>query len=182
MWFRKNTWNWTLNTVWIVPRTIGTWLHTVEDVTKTALFTALNVLEWVWKTAINIKDAVHNACTKWPRYHKIWKAPLSLIWTPFMAVEWVGETLRYSWFNLLRYSRDTIANPFINFWHWVKYMFSSKDPRQFKFEKVEKRDISPQNKLANRFSNLCNTTRVAPTTGARTIPLTGTWTTTAAAA
>ena len=164
MWFRKNLWNRSLNTIGIAPRTLGSWLHTIEDATKTVLYTTLNAFEWVGKTASSIKEAVNNACTKWPRYHKLWKAPVSLAASPFMAIEWVGETLRYSWCNLLRYTRDTIANPFINFWHWVKRMFSSKDPWNFKFEKVTANDITPQNKLAKWVSSLFSSTPTVPTT------------------
>ena len=151
MWFRKDTGNRALNTIWIVPRTFGAWLHAIEDATKTVLYTALNTVEWIGKTATNIKDAVHNACSNWPWYHKLWKAPVSLLASPFMAIEWVAETLLYSWFNLVRDTRDTIANPFINFWHWVKRMFSNKYIGDFKFEKVNKSEVTPKNRLASLF-------------------------------
>ena len=152
MWFRKDSSNRALNTIWILPRTAGTWLHTIEDATKSVLFTALNAVEWVGKTATSIKDAVQNACTNWPWYHRLWKAPVSLATSPIMAIEWVAETLLYSWFNLLRNVKDTIANPFINFWRWIKRMFSSKDIWDFKFEKVTKKDVTPKMRLASLFS------------------------------
>ena len=151
MWFRRNSTNRALNTVWVLPRSLGTWLHTIEDATKTALFPVLNTVEWIGKTATDIKDAIHRACTNWPWYHKLRKAPASLIASPFMAAEWVVETLRYSGCNLLRHTRDTIANPFINFWRWVKRMFSNKDIWNFKFEKVQKWDVTPKNRLASIF-------------------------------
>lgn len=151
MWFRKNTGNRALNTVCILPRTAGTWLHTIEDATKTVLYTTLNAVEWVGKTATNIKDAVHNACTNWPWYHRLWKAPASLVASPFMAIEWVAETLRYSGCNLLKHTRDTVANPFINFGHSIKRMFSKKDIWDFKFEKVGKSEVTPKNRLASLF-------------------------------
>ena len=152
MWFRKETWNRALNTVWIVPRTLGTWLHAIEDATKSALFSTLNVFEWFWKTATTIKDAVNKACTEWPWYKKLWKAPASIIASPIMAIEWAWETLFYSWCNLLRHTRDTIANPFINFWNWFKRLFSSQDPWNFKFEKVTTSDVTSNNYIAKWFS------------------------------
>ena len=151
MGFRKDTGNRALNTIWILPRTAGTWLHAIEDATKTVLYTVLNTGEWFGKTATNIKDAIHNACTNWPWYHKLWKAPLSIATSPIMAIEWVAETLLYSWFNLVRHARDTIANPFINFWNSVKRMFSNKNIGDFKFEKVSKSEVTPNNRLASLF-------------------------------
>ncbi len=154
MWFRKNLWNRLWNTVWVAPRaTIWTWLYTISDATRTALYGVLDPVEWLWKTATNIKDAVHNAFTKWKWYQKLWKAPASLLSLPFMAAEWVVETLRGTWCNLFRNVRDTIAHPFINVWHWIKRMWSAKPVWSFSFSKIEnKRDVTPKMKLASLFN------------------------------
>lgn len=141
------------NTVGVAPRsTVWTGLYTISDATKTALYWILDPIEWIGKTASSIKDAVHNAFTKWKRYHKLRKAPTSLLATPFMAVEWVAETLRHTWCNLFRNARDTIAHPFINVWHWIKRMWSAQSVWDFKFSKIEnKPDVSPKNRLASLF-------------------------------
>lgn len=151
MWFWGNSRNRLWNTVWIVPRTAGAWLHAIWDATKTALYWALDIVEWIGKTATDIKTAVSNACKNWPRYHKLWKAPASLIASPFMAIEWVAETLRHSWCNIFRNARNTVAHPFINFGHWVKRLWSKEDIRNFKFEKTDEKWVSPKNRLASLF-------------------------------
>ena len=141
------------NTVGVAPRsTIWTGLYTISDATKTAVYSVLDPIEWIGKTASSIKEAVHNAFTNWKRYHKLRKAPTSLLATPFMAVEWVAETLRHTWCNLFRNARDTIAHPFINVWHWIKRMWSAQSVWDFKFSKIEnKPDVSPKNRLASLF-------------------------------
>ena len=154
MWFRKNLWNRLGNTVGVIPRsTIGTGAYTVSDVTQTALYWVLDPVEWVWKTAWSIKEAIHNAFTKWKWYQKLRKAPASLLATPFMAIEWVGETLRHTWCNLFRNVRDTIANPFINIWHWIKRIWSSGSVWAFKFANIDNmRNVTPEMKLARVFA------------------------------
>ncbi len=149
--FRKNTWNRTLNTVGIVPRTAGTGLHAVWDATKTALYGVLDAVEWVGKTATDIKTAISNACKNWPRYHRLRKAPVSIITSPIMAIEWAAETLRYTWWNILRNARNTIAHPFINFWHWIKRIWSSRNARDFSFSKTDINWVTPKNYLAKLF-------------------------------
>ena len=150
MWtFLNRMWN----LFWVVPRTAGAWIHAISDTTKTALYWVLDPFEWIWKTATSIKDAVHNAFTNWPWYHRLWKAPASVLASPFMAVEWVAETLRHTSCNLFRNVRDTIANPFINVWHWIKWMWSSQPVWSFSFEKINnKTDVSPKNRLAWLFN------------------------------
>ena len=154
MWFRKNLWNRLGNTVGVIPRsTIGTGAYTVSDVTQTALYWVLDPVEWVWKTAWSIKEAIHNAFTKWKWYQKLRKAPASLLATPFMVIEWVGETLRHTWCNLFRNVRDTIANPFINIWHWIKRIWSSESVWGFKFANIDNmRNVTPEMKLARVFA------------------------------
>ena len=153
MWFWKNLWNRLGNTVWVAPRALWTWVYTIGDATQTALYWVLDPFEWVWKTAWSIKEAIHNAFTKWKWYQKLWRAPASLIATPFMAIEWVGETLRHTWCNLFRNVRDTIANPFINIWHWIKRMWSSKWVWTFKFDNINNMpNITPKMKLASVFA------------------------------
>lgn len=154
MWFRKNLWNRLGNTVGVIPRsTIGTGAYTISDVTQTALYWVLDPIEWVWKTAWSIKEAIHNAFTKWKWYQKLWKVPASLLATPFMAIEWVGETLRHTWCNLFRNVRDTIANPFINIWHWIKRIWSSESVWAFKFANIDNmRNVTPEMKLARVFA------------------------------
>ena len=151
--FRKNLWNRLWNTVWVVPRTtVWTWLYTVSDATKTALYWVLDPVEWIGKTASGIKEAVHNAFTNWRWYHKIWKAPASLAATPFMAIEWVAETLRHTWCNLFRNVRDTIAHPFLNRWHSIKQMWSAEWVEKFKFSRIDnKSEVSPKMRLASLF-------------------------------
>ena len=153
MWFRKKLRNRAGNTVGVVPRsTVGTGLYTVSDVTKTAINWVLNTIEWIGKTASSIKEAVHNAFTKWKWYHKLWRAPASLIASPFMAIEWVAETLWGTSCNIFRNTRDTIAHPFINVWNWIKWMWSAEWVWEFKFSKIEKRsEVSPKNRLAGLF-------------------------------
>ena len=148
--FRNRTWN----TVAIAPRTIRTWVNTVCDTTKTALYWVLDPVEWLWKTAVSIKNAVTNACT-WPRYHQLRRIPTSLAASPLMLVEWAAETLRYSWCNLLRNIKDTIANPFINLWRSIKRIWSKQPLKEFRFEKIRRnKDVSPKNYLANLFKEL----------------------------
>lgn len=149
--FRKKSGNVIWNTVGIVPRTAGAWLHAVWDLTKTALYWALDVVEWIGKTWTDIKTAVSNACKNWKRRQKFLKAPAALVASPFMAVEWIIETLRYSGCNVFRNGRNTIAHPFINFGHWVKRIWSTHNVRDFKFEKTDERWVTPKNRLAGLF-------------------------------
>jgi len=152
MWFRKNTGNVLGNTVWIAPRVVGTWLHTIEDVTKTALYWVLDAGEWLWKTANDIKTAIHNACTKWPWYKKLVKAPASIVASPLMAIEWGVETLFGTWWNTVKRSWQTIKNPFINLYHWVWWIGSKKNVWEFKFSKLNDKDtVNPKNRLASLF-------------------------------
>ena len=153
MWFRKNLWNRLGNTVGVAPRsTVGTGLYTVSDATKTALYWVLDPFEWIGKTASSIKEAVHKAFTEWKWYQKLWKAPASLLASPFMAVEWVAETLWGTWCNLFRNARDTIANPFLNIWQSVKWMWSARWVGDFKFERIDnKTEVNPKNRLASLF-------------------------------
>lgn len=153
MWFRKNLWNRLGNTVGVAPRsTVGAGLYTISDATRTALYWVLDPIEWIGKTASNIKEAVHNAFTKWKRYQKLWRAPASLLTSPLMAIEWVAETLRGTWCNLFRNTRDTIAHPFINVWHWIKRMWSAQWVGDFRFSKIDnKTEVTPKNRLASLF-------------------------------
>lgn len=149
-------WNF-FNRIWniigVAPRsTVWTWLYTISDATKTAVYWVLDPFEWIGKTALSIKEAVHNAFTNWKRYHKLWKAPASLLATPFMAVEWVAETLRHTWCNLFRNAKDTIAHPFINVGHSIKWMWSPEKVGDFKFSRIDERStVSPRNRLASLF-------------------------------
>lgn len=151
--FRKSIWNRLWNTVGVAPRsTVGTGLYTVSDAMKTALYWVLDPVEWIGKTASSIKEAVHKAFTQWKWYQKLWKAPVSLAATPFMAVEWVSETLRHTWCNLFRNVRDTIANPFLNVGKSVKWMWSARWVGDFKFERIDnKTKVNPKMWLANLF-------------------------------
>jgi len=151
--FRKNLWNRLWNTVWVAPRsTVGTWIYTISDATKTALYWVLDPFEWVGKTASDIKEAVHKAFTEWKWYQKLWKAPASLLASPFMAVEWVAETLRGTWCNLFRNARDTIANPFLNIGQSVKWMWTAQPVTDFRFNRIDnKPEVSPRNRLASLF-------------------------------
>ena len=151
--FRKNLWNRLWNTVWVAPRaTVWTWLYTISDATKTALYWVLDPFEWIGKTASSIKEAVHKAFTEWKWYQKLWKAPASLIASPLMAVEWVAETLWGTWCNLFRNARDTIANPFLNVGQSVKWMWSARWVGDFKFERIDnKTEVNPKNRLASLF-------------------------------
>ncbi len=154
MWFRKNLWNRTLNTVAVAPRsTIWTWWHVLSDATKTAVYGVLNWFEWVGKTASSIADAVHNAFTKWKWYQRLWKIPVSLAASPFMAAEWVVETLWDTWCNFLRNARDTISNPILNWWRSLKWVWSSQSVWKFRFSHIDNRAVvSPKMKLASMFS------------------------------
>ena len=151
---RKNLWNRVGNTVGVAPRSIiGTGLYTISDATKTALYWVLNPIEWLGKTASNIKEAVHKAFTNWKWYQKLRKAPASLLATPFMAVEWVAETLRGTTCNLLRNTRDTIAHPFLNVGRSIKWIWSSKKVGDFKFSRIDnKSEISPKMWLSSLFN------------------------------
>lgn len=147
--FRNRVWN----TFWIVPRTIRTGLNTVWDVTKTALYGVLDPIDWIGQTAWRIKDAVHKSFTEWSFWKKLWKAPASLIVSPFMAIEWVGETLWHTGWNICKHTRDTIANPFINFWNSIKWLGSSQPVWAFSFANINERStVSPRNRLAAQFA------------------------------
>jgi len=154
MWFRKNLWNRLGNTVGVAPRsTVGTGLYTISDATKTAIYWVLDPLEWVGRTALSIKEAVHKAFTEWKWYQKLWKAPASLLASPFMLAEWVGETLRHTSCNLFRNTRDTIANPFLNIGHSIKRMWTAQPVWAFKFANINNMyNVTPKMKLASLFA------------------------------
>lgn len=152
--FRKRLWN-RLGNAWLsVPRsTLWTWWVAITDTIQTALYWVLNPLEWLWKTGASMLDAVHSACTQWKWYKKLWKVPATLASLPLMAVEWVAETLLQSWWNLLKNTRDTIANPFINFGTSLKWIWSSQPVSAFSFARINERStVSPRNRLAAQFA------------------------------
>ena len=162
--FRRNTGNRALSTLWFAPRTVGTWLHAVEDAAKTAIYWVLDPVEWLGKTAKDIKTAINDACTKWRWYQKLRKAPASLIASPLMLLEWVWETLWHTWCNLFRNIRRTIANPFINIWHWIQRVWAKTRAWDFKFEKINKEtSVSPKMKLASLFNYRAPTPAPTPT-------------------
>jgi len=147
--FRNRVWN----TFWIVPRTVRTWLSTIWDATRTALYWVMDPLDWVGQTAEKIKDAVHKSFTEGSFWKRIWKAPLSLASSPFMMAEWVVETLFHTGYNICKHTRDTIANPFINFWRSLKWIWSSQAVSSFTFKNIDNRDhVSPKNRLASKFA------------------------------
>jgi len=154
MWFRKNTVNRLSNTTLAPIRwTLWTWWHTFTDTVQTALYWVLNPLEWLWKTASSIWDAVHSACTQWKRYKKLRKVPATLASVPFMAIEGVGETLLHTWWNILKNTRDAIANPFINFWNSIKRIWSKQPVWAFSFVSINNRsNVTPKNRLAAQFA------------------------------
>lgn len=147
--FRNRVWN----SFGIVPRTIGTWLNTVADATKTALYGVLDPIDWLGQTAWKIKDAIHKSFTEWSFWKKLWKAPASLLASPFMLAEWAAETLWHTGCNICKHTRDTIANPFINFGHSLKWIWSSQPVSTFRFENIDNRsNVSPKNRLAAKFA------------------------------
>ena len=152
MW-RKDFWNRLWNTALAAPRaTVCTWLNTVSDTARTALYWVLNPIEGLWKTAGSIREAIHKACTQWPWYKRLWRAPASLIASPFMAIEWIGETLRHTTYNLCRNIRDTIAHPFLNVWKSFKSVMSKQKVWDFEFSRINHNsEVSPKNRLANLF-------------------------------
>jgi hypothetical protein len=151
--FRKNLWNRLWNTVWLAPRAFWTWLYSISDATQTAIYWVLDPVEWIGKTASSIKEAVYKAFTQWKWYQKLWKAPASLAATPFMLIEWVWETLWHTWCNLFRNVRDTIANPFLNIWHSIKRMWTSRSVWDFRFDNINNmRNVTPEMKLASVFA------------------------------
>lgn len=150
MWFRKNTWNRILNTIWVAPRKVWTKVNFFIDAAKTALYWVLDTAEWIGKTATSIKEAVNKACSQWRRYNKLRKIPTSIISSPLMAIEWVWETLFYTWWNILRNTRDTIANPFTNAGRFLRAIWSKRPIWEFSFAKVKAtNNITPANLFAN---------------------------------
>ena len=147
--FRNRVWN----TFWIVPRTVRTWISTVWDATKTALYGVLDPIDWIGQTAWRIKDAIHKSFTENSFRKRLWKVPASLLASPFMLVEWVAETLRHTGCNICKHTRDTIANPFINVWHSIKWLWSSQPVKSFSFANINERsNVSPKNRLASIFA------------------------------
>ena len=138
------------NTLGIAPRTVKTAWRTTIDTTKSALNLVLDPVIWIWKTGADIKKAIHKSFTEWPRYHKLWKAPASLALSPFMAVEWVAETLRGTWVNACSSVRDIIWNTLTNEWTAIK-MMGKWEKFNFSTEKLDYKKISPRNRLAGLF-------------------------------
>lgn len=138
------------NTLGIAPRTVKTAWRTTIDTTKSALNLVLDPVIWIWKTGADIKKAIHKSFTEWPRYHKLWKAPASLALSPFMAVEWVAETLRWTWVNACSSVRDIIWNTLTNEWTAIK-MMGKWEKFNFSTEKLDYKKISPRNRLAGLF-------------------------------
>jgi len=143
-------WNRISNTIGIAPRTVKTAARTTMDTTKSALNLVLDPFIGLWKTWLSIKDAIHKSFTEGPRYRKLWKAPASLALSPFMAVEWVAETLRWTWVNACSSVRDIIWNTLTNEWTAIKMMWKWE---KFKFttDKLEYKRLSPRNRLASLF-------------------------------
>lgn len=139
-----------VNTLGIAPRTVKTAARTTIDTTKSALNVVLDPFIGLWKTSVRIKDAIHKSFTEWPWYRKLWKVPTSLALSPLMAVEWVVETLRWTWVNACSSARDIIWNTLTNEWNAIKMIWRWE---KFKFttDKLEYKRLSPRNRLASLF-------------------------------
>jgi len=138
------------NTLGIAPRTVKTAARTTMDTTKSALNLVLDPFIGLWKTWLSIKDAIHKSFTEGPRYHRLRKVPTSLALSPLMAIEWVVETLRWTWVNACSSARDIIWNTLTNEGKAIKMMWKS-EKFQFSTEKLEYKNISPRNRLAGLF-------------------------------
>jgi len=139
-----------VNTLWIAPRTVKTAWRTTIDATKSALNLVLDPFIGLWRTWSDIKQAIHKSFTEWPWYRKLRKAPTSLALTPFMAIEWVAETLRWTWVNACSSVRDLIWNTLTNEWTAIKMMWKG-EKFNFSTEKLEYKKMSPRNRLAGLF-------------------------------
>lgn len=139
-----------VNTLGIAPRTVKTAWRTTIDTTKSALNLALDPFIGLWKTWSDIKQAIHRSFTEWRWYQKLRKVPASLALSPFMAAEWVAETLRWTWVNACSSVRDIIWNTLTNEWTAIKMMWKG-EKFDFSTEKLEYKDVSPRNRLAGLF-------------------------------
>jgi len=139
-----------VNTLGIAPRTAKTAWRTTIDTTKSALNLVLDPFIGLWKTWSDIKQAIHKSFTEWRWYQKLRKVPTSLALSPFMAVEWVAETLRWTWVNACSSVRDIIWNTLTNEWTAIKMMWKW-EKFDFSTEKLEFKGISPRNRLAGLF-------------------------------
>ena len=149
MWFRKNTWNRTVNTVWVVPRTVWTWVRWVIDTWKSALNAVLDFWIWMWKTFWSIKQAINDSFNKGKLYKRLRKIPVSLVCLLPMLWEWTIETLRWTSANVVANTVDTAWNLFINEWNAIKLIWKADDPKTYQLLKTELRDINPRNVIAN---------------------------------
>lgn len=143
-------WNRISNTIGIAPRTVKTAARTTMDTTKSALNLVLDPFIGLGKTWLSIKDAIHKSFTEWPWYRKLRKVPTSLALSPLMAVEWVAETLRWTWVNACSSARDIIWNTLTNEWNAIKMMWKS-EKYKFTTDKLEYKRLSPRNRLASLF-------------------------------
>lgn len=139
-----------VNTLGIAPRTAKTAWRTTIDTTKSALNLVLDPFIGLWKTWSDIKQAIHRSFTEWRWYQKLRKVPASLALSPFMAVEWVAETLRWTWVNACSSVRDIIWNTLTNEWTAIKMMWKG-EKFDFSTEKLEYKKMSPRNWLAGLF-------------------------------
>jgi len=139
-----------VNTLGIAPRTVKTAWRTTIDTTKSALNLVLDPFIGIWKTGADIKKAIHKSCTEWRWYQKLRKVPTSLALTPFMAVEWVAETLRWTGVNACSSVRDIIWNTLSNEGSAIKMMWKG-EKFDFTTEKLEYKKVSPRNRLAGLF-------------------------------
>lgn len=146
MWLRNRT----INTVWFAPRTIGTAGNAIVDSAKTAIYSVLNLWQWLWKTCNDIQTAISIACKEKSRRKKTIKVPTSLIATPFIAIEWIAETLRWTWINGISNIKNTIWNILVNEWNAFKYIWKDENYSSYKFQTIEDKWLSPKNRLAKK--------------------------------
>lgn len=123
--------------------TVGTAANSVSDAAETVLITPVsNIGQWLAQTKDDIVANFATATNTGKWYQKIVNTWLATIYTPFKAVEWVCRTVLNTWWNIASAAKHTVANTGLNFFSWLSWFGSDKNPFDFTYKGVQRKPIS----------------------------------------
>ena len=154
MWYRKDAWNWALNTISVAPRALNTAWNGILDTGRAALFNALNFGTRLWDRAKDIKAAVNNAANTWTNKQKFRRVPASIISWLGSSLTWLLRDATATWRDLVWDCFQVFWNAFNNAWSAIKRMWKKDKVWDFKFAKIETTDPTMPSVLPTWFKPL----------------------------
>ena len=155
MGYRKDAWNGALNTVGIIPRGLHSLLlNPIIDVGRTGLYNVLNFWSRLWDRAKDIKTAVKNSMETWKWYHKMVRVPASIVTWAGSFLTWILRDVAATWRDLIWDLYQTCWNSYKNVWETINRLWKKDKIWDFKFAKIEQRDVTMPSILTKWFKPL----------------------------